>query len=192
MKKAISVIDNPDVAKILADPMRRLMLNILADNMCTEMQLARRLGVSDPLVAHHMKMLKIAGVVSVAKTEAESHGILQKFYEPTAMCYIVDYDKLQPDLKRYFFAVYLERLRGILCALRYMGEFSQEVSSETIEQLAETMARAIVPVARKMSDMPLKNSREEIIVELFSKTLAVINLLGSPVSGMRYRRGVKE
>lgn len=190
MKKAIVVVDDPETARALADPMRRLILNVLADEVLTETQLARRFAVSEPLINHHVKVLKKISLVSVVKTEAESHGILQKFYEATAMCYVVDYEKLTPELKRYFFTIYIERLRGMLAALRYMGKFTGQFSSGMVEHLAETMAKAIVPVAKKLSDIPLKKSREEVIVELFSKVLASIKLLEPQISSLKLKGGV--
>src|SRR5580698_6020611 len=117
-RSATRVVSEPKVAKLLVDPVKRQILRHLAEEELTQKMLASRLEMADPSVYYHLKELKAAGLVTVARTEPERHGIIQKFYTADALYFIADYSKVPLELRAYFLAVSLERLRGIFAILR--------------------------------------------------------------------------
>ena len=61
-----------DVFKALGDPLRLGILRLLPDSDCCSAvynvsELAEELGVSQPTVSHHLKLLKHAGVVRCSR-----------------------------------------------------------------------------------------------------------------------------
>ncbi|MEX1163389.1 MAG: metalloregulator ArsR/SmtB family transcription factor [Nitriliruptor sp.] len=61
---SISTVDALDALAVLADPVRRQLLHHLADrDVCTCGNLVDELGVGQPTVSHHLKVLREAGLV---------------------------------------------------------------------------------------------------------------------------------
>ncbi len=57
--------DALDALSVLADPVRRQLLHHLADrDVCTCGDLVDELGVGQPTVSHHLKVLREAGLVT--------------------------------------------------------------------------------------------------------------------------------
>jgi hypothetical protein len=58
------------------------ILDLLAEKGdITNTQLAKKLGLAKSTITHHLKLLADAGIVSIARTEYEEHGIPMKFYK---------------------------------------------------------------------------------------------------------------
>ncbi|MGH9920495.1 MAG: ArsR family transcriptional regulator, partial [Nitrososphaerales archaeon] len=76
--KLVTIVGDENVAKLLSDPMRRAILNILRERPMNETQLAKRLGLTDATVSYHLAILKKARLLIIAKKEVEEHGIVQK------------------------------------------------------------------------------------------------------------------
>ncbi|MEV0840320.1 metalloregulator ArsR/SmtB family transcription factor [Actinocatenispora sera] len=72
----------PDVIRLLADPIRARIVDLLADGALCTCHLVDDLGAKQPLVSHHLRALREAGLV-----EREPHG---KF----------TYYRLRPDMLR--------------------------------------------------------------------------------------------
>lgn len=175
LRKGVEVIIDPEKARVLVDPMRREMLRLLAERPMTEKQLAQVLGLSDPSVAHHLKILKQAGFVRIARKEVEEHGIVQKFYETNALAYFIDERRVPLEIERYFMPVSSERARGILAGLNIVTDRAVRISAEELEAFAKALNSAIVRVASRYSK-PLKQSREEVIGLVYRDALS--HLLG--------------
>ncbi|MEX0835398.1 MAG: metalloregulator ArsR/SmtB family transcription factor, partial [Nitriliruptor sp.] len=61
---SISTVDALDALAVLADPVRRQLLHHLADrDVCTCGNLVDELGIGQPTVSHHLKVLREAGLV---------------------------------------------------------------------------------------------------------------------------------
>ncbi|MFN8075433.1 MAG: metalloregulator ArsR/SmtB family transcription factor [Kineosporiaceae bacterium] len=60
----MTTTDPAEVLTALADPTRRLVLELLAQEPCTVGELAARLPVSRPAVSQHLKVLKEVGLVA--------------------------------------------------------------------------------------------------------------------------------
>jgi ArsR family transcriptional regulator len=58
-----------DVIRLLADPLRARMVELLADGALCTCHLVAELDAKQPLVSHHLRALREAGVV-----EREPHG----------------------------------------------------------------------------------------------------------------------
>lgn len=170
-KSATRVISSPNVAKLLVDPVKRQVLRHLGEEELTQKMLAERLGMADPSVYYHLKELKAAGLVSVARSEPERHGIVQKFYSADALYFVADYAKAPIELRRYILAVNLERLRGVFAILKALRGISIDLSASQMEQLADRIARSLVEVAREYERRPFKGMRESLIIILYGEAL---------------------
>lgn len=78
----LEYIPRPDLetAKLFSDETRMRILELLGKEEMTNSQLARRLGLSKATITYHIKQLEEAGLITVAKTEYEKHGIPMKYY----------------------------------------------------------------------------------------------------------------
>jgi DNA-binding transcriptional ArsR family regulator len=171
--KDIEVVAEPGKAKVLVDPMRREIVRLLADRPTTEKELAEALGLSDPSVGHHLKILRESGLVRLARKEAEEHGIIQKFYEANALFYVINDRNMPLEIKRYFMPVGLERTRGMIAALKAIVGEPRIVNTKELEELAKTIDSTIVEIAQRRTRQ-WKENREELIVGLYQDALTHI------------------
>lgn len=177
MNKGVEVITDLETARVLVDPMRREVVRLLAARPMTENRLAEALGLSDPSVGHHLKILSEAGLVRIGRKEVEQHGIVQKFYETTAAVYLIDGRDMPLEIERYFMPVRLERALGILSALSIAGRESRQLSTRDVEDFAKALDSAITDVAHSHS-RHRKGEREEIIIGIYRD--ALMRLLKKP------------
>jgi len=170
-KAATRVVSDRKTAKLLVDPVKRQILRHLAEEELTQKMLAERLGMADPSVYYHLKELKAAKLVTVARSEPEKHGIIQKFYTADAMYYIADYAKVPLELRAYFLAVNLERLRGVFAILRALRGITITLSSGEMEKLADRLAHSLAEVAKERQGVPFNGGRESLIITLYGEAL---------------------
>jgi DNA-binding transcriptional ArsR family regulator len=170
MKKGVEIIRKPETAKLLVDPMRREMMRLLADRAMTESELAETLGLSDPAVGHHLGVLREAGLIRIARREAEAHGILQKFYEANALVYLVESAKMPLEIERYFMPASMERARGIVAALNSLSRNFTRISGGDLEKLAVGLSSAIIALGPKYSK-PSKVDRETLVDMIYRDAL---------------------
>lgn len=157
--------------------MRREILRLLAERPMTENGLAEALGLSDPSVGHHLKILARSGLVRIARKEVEQHGIVQKFYATNSLVYFIDDHGMPLEIVRYFMPVHLERARAMIAALSALnGEFA-EVRAEDLEEFARILNSAIVKVAPRYSKQ-WKGDSEEVANRIYRD--ALIHLLEKP------------
>jgi DNA-binding transcriptional ArsR family regulator len=166
----VRIISNVEFAEVLVDPVRRMILDLLATREMTEAEVAKKLEFSQASISHHMKELDRAGLVKIVRKELESHGILQKFYRATAMVVMMDYEKMPYSIRRYTLALYMERLRGALAALS-VGNGKPELTWDSVETLSDALAKEVVNVARGVRDLPPGLSREDLILEIYATAL---------------------
>jgi len=172
--KAVEVITDPKVARILVDPMRREIVRLLAESEKTENELAGLLGLSNPSVGHHLKVLRGGGLIRVTRKEAEEHGILQKFYESNATVYLVDSHNMQQEIDRYFMPINLERVRGIMTAASLVvRREGTQLNEKDVEEFAKLFASAIVRSSTKFSKR-WNGSREELLAALYRSALSYV------------------
>src|SRR5919106_1036505 len=124
--KAVYIVNDVKIAKILVDPMRRAILDLLVQKPMTQAGLANELGLTGASLNHHMKILRSNRLVTIFKREIERHRIMQIFLSSAAYLFVYDLDSLPKSIARYFYPVSLERARAIVSLLL---QYEEETSS---------------------------------------------------------------
>jgi DNA-binding transcriptional ArsR family regulator len=175
--KLVMIVTDEGVAKLLSDPMRRAILNILREKPMNETQLAKRLGLTDASVNYHLALLKKAKLLITARKEVEGHGILQKFYLPSAYLYLPDLENLSTGVARYYFPINIERIRGAMSSFQSLGRTVESLTAADIDEMGERLARLLVDFARPLADEETEpGSGERRVGELYSR--AFVKLFG--------------
>ncbi len=172
--KAVRIIRDPETIKLLADLVRREILRLIAVEPLIQTQLAEKMMLTEPSMSHHLQLLRKAGLIKIKRAKIDSHGILEKYYEPAAKLFLEDWEKIPPDLRRYFVHSHMERLRGMLSVFQLMAEGqgrSIEVSSEEIKELAQAIASRITMVGQKYEKTKVDVDRETLLIRIYSETL---------------------
>lgn len=166
------VIEDEEAAKLISDPMRRAILNLLRRRSLTESELADSLGLTDGTINYHLRLLRKIGFVAIAHTEAEGHGIMQKFYAPTAYIYLPDVEKLPKEVARYYYPINVERIRGVMSAQgAVLPQLLSEVSA--IDEIGEELAKELVRVARDYSGREItQGDGESLVNEIYTSALS--------------------
>jgi DNA-binding transcriptional ArsR family regulator len=169
-KKSVEVITTTDKARVLVDPMRREIMRLLSLRPMTESELAEKLGLSDPSVNHHLKIISGAQLIRLARKEVEQHGIVQKFYETTASIFLVDGRSMPLEIERYFMPVRLERALGVIATLSLAMKEPLRVSTEEVEDFAKALDSAIIETAHNYPRQK-NEEREDIIRKIYRDAL---------------------
>jgi len=173
-RKIVRVIHQPEIIKVLADPVRREILRQLRHEPQTQTQLAGKLNLTKPSMKHHLQLLRKARLIRVARTKLESHGILQKYYEPTSNLFIEDFEKTPPNLQKYFLQFHLERLRGMLSVFHLIRKKQGEpiqVTSDELKELAQEIARQMAKVGKRYEKTGAAMNRETLLITIYSEAL---------------------
>jgi DNA-binding transcriptional ArsR family regulator len=173
--KAVYIVDDPLVANVLIDPMRRAILDLLRKMPMTQAKLAEELGLSGPSLNYHIKLLRSKKLVTIVKRESEKHGIMQKFFGPAAYLFIYDLDLLPKNISRYFYPVGLERARGIASALILSNKrkYKIESSNEAADQLTERISRSLVSVAKSYANLAQAKASEEFVYKIYAEAIEI-------------------
>jgi len=172
--KAIRIVRDPETIKLLADLVRREILRLMAVEPLTQAQLAEKMMLTEPSMSHHLRLLRDAGLITIRRAEIGSHGILEKYYEPTAKLFIEDWKKMPLELRRYFVHSHMERLRGMLSVFQLTAENQGrniEVTSNEIKELAQAIAERIAIVGEKYEKKEMVIDRETLLIKIYSETL---------------------
>lgn len=172
--KAAYIVDDPDIAGILVDPMRRAILTFLRQKPMTQAQLADELGLSDASLNYHMKILKNAGLVAITKKVAEEHGIIQKFFSPAAYLFVYDLDALPKDISRYFYPVSIERSWGVMATLAAKNGKAAHKELQGINGMTEGLSRLLVQTARPYARKDTVHGNEALAHEIYSKAVRAL------------------
>ncbi len=190
--KAVRIIDNVETVRLLADPIRREILRYLSEYPMTETQLAARLNLAKSSICHHLQMLAEADLIRVERTEVESHGIQQKFYETTFKIFIIDFTAVPPELQRYFLHIHMERLRGILSVVQLMEEKRGrhlELTRDQLEALSLEVAKqtSIIGKGYEHRKEELNMSRETLLLKIYGESLRKIiaEHSGTPLDALK-------
>jgi len=112
------------------------------------------------------------GVVCIEKLEAEKHGILQKYYRPTAALFIVDLEHVPKDVRRYFIQIQVEHLIGIFSAFQLYHRISK-ISSKALEKLAEALLEQLKEVGKKyVGEEMVKEDSGALKIKVYGEALA--------------------
>ena len=184
-RKVVRVVYQPNTIKILADPVRREILRQLNHEPQTQTQLARRLNITKPSMKYHLQLLRKVRLIRIARTLAESHGILQKFYEPTSNLFIEDFDRTPSHLQKYFLQFHIERLRGMLSVFQLVGKrrgIAINVTSDELKELAQEIARQMAKVGKRYERTGTTMNRETLLITIYSEALNEV------ITGEKWKR----
>jgi DNA-binding transcriptional ArsR family regulator len=82
------VLETPEQVKAIADANRVEIIQLLAERPATTTELAEAMGRPKGSVAHHVKVLEDAGLVTVVRTR-KVRAITEKFYGRTAATFVL-------------------------------------------------------------------------------------------------------
>jgi DNA-binding transcriptional ArsR family regulator len=170
VRKGVEVIRDPKKARVLVDPMRREVVRLLSERPMTENGLAEALGLSDPSVGHHLKILRRSGLIRIAKREVEEHGIVQKFYETNAIVYVIDDRRMPLEIERYFMPVSIERARAMIAAFSVRKAEIVAIRAKDLEEFAKILNSAIAEIAPRYAK-DWEGDREELINRVYREAL---------------------
>jgi DNA-binding transcriptional ArsR family regulator len=83
------VVSDLETVRVMADPLRQQLLDMLRGEPLTVTHLAQRLGVKRTQLYHHLNLMVKHGLVRVVRTRLVS-GITEKWYRAAALSFIVD------------------------------------------------------------------------------------------------------
>jgi DNA-binding transcriptional ArsR family regulator len=81
--KAVKLIRDPEAFQLLADDTRRRIIHLLRAKERTVSQIAEELGLTPQAIYHHIRKMKAADLVEIAKEERIDHFI-ETYYRATA------------------------------------------------------------------------------------------------------------
>jgi DNA-binding transcriptional ArsR family regulator len=182
--KAVYIVDDAKIAKVLIDPMRRAILGLLRQKPMTQAGLANELGLTAASLNYHMNILRSKKLVTIAKKEVERHRIMQIFFSTTAYLFVYDLDSLPKNIARYFYPVSLERARAVVVSLLMLNRkvlssssspqssmYAIDQTPESIDAISENLSRFLVKAAKSYEDKIVNHGDESIIYEIYSKAL---------------------
>jgi len=172
-KKAVCIIAEPDRIRLLADFTRAEILQLLHEHPMTESQLSRELGLTKAAVGYHLNLLKKAQLICLERIEPEKHGILQKFYNPIAGFFIVSYNHIPNDVKRYFIQTEIILLRGLFTAFQLDHHF-HGISAITLEKLAVAMLKQLERTGQKYTEKTLVETPGTLKVKIYAEAVATL------------------
>lgn len=171
----VRLITDESQARLIFDPMRREILRLLSRKALTEKELVGILGITAPSVDHHLKALLRGNLISVVRKEAGRHGIVQKWYMADAEAFIVERDRLRPDIRRYFMPMDIERTRGIVALLSLL-KGGVTPSTGYMESMTHQMCTALATASRNYTGV-MEEDPERTIHSLYVNALKqVLNL----------------
>ena len=176
--KAVYIVNDVKIAKILLDPMRRAILDLLRQKPMTQAGLSNELGLTWSSLNHHMKILR--SLLYAFKRELERHGIMQIFLSSVAYLFVYDLDSLPKNIARYVYPVSLERAR-VLVSLLVMNNkelspaYEIEYTQEAFNMISEKLSRHIIIVAKPYENKIINHCDERYAYEIYAK--AMTNLL---------------
>ena len=176
--KAVYLVNDPKVAAILVDPMRRAILDLLRQRPMTQARLANELGLSAPSLSFHMKRLRAKKLVIVVKREIEKHRIMQTFFASAAYLFIYDLESMPKNIARYFYPISLERARSILSASSVFNateKFSVNYTSIEINKLAEDISRLLVKTAKHYQNKEVEYGEEKVVIDIYKRCINLVN-----------------
>jgi DNA-binding transcriptional ArsR family regulator len=183
--KAVFIVNDVKIAKILVDPMRRAILDLLRQRPMTQARLANELGLTGASLNHHMKILRSKKLVTIFRREVERHRIMQIFLSSVAYLFVYDLDSLPKNIARYFYPISLERARSVVSLLllnnkellgsSLLPSNHVEQTPEAINAISENLSRHLTMAAKSYETMFVNHGDERYVYKIYGK--AIINLL---------------
>jgi DNA-binding transcriptional ArsR family regulator len=173
--KAVYIVNDTKIAKILVDPMRRAILDLLRQRPMTQAGLANELGLTGASLNHHMKILRSKKLVTIFKREVERHRIMQIFLSSVAYLFVYDLESLPKNVARYFYPISMERARSVVSLLlvynKKLSTFDIEQTPEAINAISENLSRYLIISAKSYQNRVINHSDEKYIYEIYGKAI---------------------
>ncbi|MFL6342308.1 MAG: ArsR/SmtB family transcription factor [Nitrososphaeraceae archaeon] len=173
--KAVYIVNDAKIAKILVDPMRRAILDLLRQRPMTQAGLANELGLTGASLNHHIKILRSKKLVTIFKREVERHRIMQIFLSSVAYLFIYDLESLPKNIARYFYPISLERARAVVSLLllynKELSTYDIEQTPEAINAISENLSRYLVMAAKSYESKIINHGDERYIYEIYGKAM---------------------
>jgi DNA-binding transcriptional ArsR family regulator len=127
--KAMKVITDPNAFQLLADETRRKMTYLMRVKPMTVSQMASELHLTSQAIYHHIRKLKDAGMIEVAREERVGHFI-ETYYQATAEVFHISHgaDTPKADMEAM--------VKAALDGLAKLG-YAVECSPATIKGLVK-------------------------------------------------------
>ena len=167
---AVRVIRDPETIRLLADLARRQLIRYISKHPMTQTELASATRLTEPSVSHHLQILLKAGLIKIQRVEPGARGAVKKYYEPTALLFVEDWDSTPPTQRRYFIHAHLERLRGMLSVI-HLKQRGLTFTTDELEELAESIASRVSTVAERHEGDYYVGDREQLMIGIYSETL---------------------
>ncbi|MGI8834627.1 MAG: helix-turn-helix domain-containing protein [Nitrososphaeraceae archaeon] len=164
--KAVYFVSDLNVAKVLVDPMRRAILDLLKQRPMTQAQLAQELGLTGASLNYHIKKLRSRKLVIVARKEVEEHSIMQIFFS-IAYLFVYDLDSFPKDIARYFHPISLERARAVVSICLLTDRYQLEHTPDAINALSEHLARLLIKVSKSYEQKDVNFGNEEVVYDIY-------------------------
>jgi len=172
-RRAVRILNDPEKIRLIADLERSEILRLLDERSMTETELSELLNLTPATIGYHLNLLMEAGLIKMVKTEAEEHGILQKYYSPIAALFIPQFDHIPEESKKFFIEMQMQYLRGVVTALHlHEKEGSRlELSSEIMEKLSVQILKEIADIGKKYEKWETSDDRERVFLKIYSGAL---------------------
>ncbi|TLZ58429.1 MAG: winged helix-turn-helix transcriptional regulator [Methanobacteriota archaeon] len=131
--KAFKVIDDPEAFQLLADETRRRVVYLLRAKEMTVSQIAAELNLTPQAIYHHIRKLKDAGMIEIAREERVDHFI-ETYYRASAEVFHLAHGHSKSS------AVAERNTAEALKVLPRLG-FAVEARPETVSKLVELERR---------------------------------------------------
>ncbi len=137
--RSFKVIKDPEAFQLLADETRRRIIYLLRAREMTVAQIAEELKLTPQAIYHHIRKLKDADMVEIAREERVDHFI-ETYYQATAEMFHLAHGESGGA------KVLEEEVREALGALTKLG-FKAKVDSGVVSQVVDLIKRMKEPDA---------------------------------------------
>jgi DNA-binding transcriptional ArsR family regulator len=156
--KAVMLVKDPEAFQLLADDTRRRMIHLLRVKERTVSQIAEEIGLTPQAIYHHVRKLKDAGLIEVAREERVDHFI-ETYYRAAAEVFHMSHGE---GTNRKM------EEQQTFEALQHLSKLGIEVKADV------AVAARVVDIKKKMSDLGCGSECEEKIesmqdVDFFGK-----------------------
>jgi len=168
-------LEDAEKIELVADFERSEILRLLDKRPMTETQLSEAFGLTKASIGYHLNLLMEGGLIEIAKTEVEEHGIMQKYYASKAAVFVPDFDRAAEQVNKQLIHSKKEWLRGVLNAFRLRGaEYRSRprIDSDTMDELAIDALRRLTAISRAHEKEITTDDRELILFRMYRTLLA--------------------
>lgn len=177
LKRPIKLLTDPQVARLLLDPSRRLILTNLEERPMTGAQLARTIGIAPSTISFHLNLMRKNGLVRVAKVVAQPRGIPQKYFSSKAL-WSLDSDRMPVDVKRFGLFLCRERLIGVFSSLQAFSGKKHRIESFMMDELTRQVLHETARIFKRYSGKTTSKNRDTLIVDVFAEGLGEVMARG--------------